>query len=166
MALGRNVFDPNSFLDTKIRLGPRHNEKSFPTMVTQITRSILFTGKTSTYTLACTFYREKFFLPSHISHITSTPARTFLGGKFHLPSHSRTFSLPQTCSPAKEISLAESNFQYWTLKFRNRIFSIVRLLVKIEIVKITLIKYMRTNSQSTVVIPRRANPLPTFKTLR
>ena len=165
MAHGRNVFDPNSFLDTEIRLGPRHNEKSFPTMVTQLTRSILFTGKTSTYTLACTFYWEKFFIPSD-SHITGTPPRTFLGGKFHLPSHSRTFSLPQTCSPAKEISLAESNFQYWTLKFRNRIFSIVRLLVKIEIAKVTLIKYMRTNSQSTVVIPRRANPLPTFKTLR
>ena len=122
MALGRNVFDPNSFLDTEIRLGPRHNEKSFPTMVTQITRSILFTGKTSTYTLACTFYREKFFLPSHISHITSTPAHTFLGGKFHLPSHSRTFSLPRTCSPAKEISLAESNFQYWTWSFEAEYF--------------------------------------------
>ena len=112
MAHGRNVFDPNSFLDTEIRLGPRHNEKSFPTMVTQPTRSILFTGKTSTYTLACTFYWEKFFIPSH-SHITGTPPRTFFGGKFHLPSHSRTFSLPRTCSPAKEISLAESNFQYW-----------------------------------------------------
>ena len=86
MALGRNVFDPNSFLDTEIRLDPRHNEKSFPTMVTQLTRSILFTGKTSTYTLACTFYGEKFFSPSH-SHITSTPARAFFGGESFIYLH-------------------------------------------------------------------------------
>ena len=88
-----------------------------------------FYGENFHLYLACTFYGEKFFLPSH-SHITYTPARTFSVEKFHLLSHSRTFSLPRTCSPAKEISLAESNFQYWTLKFRNRIFSIVRLLVK------------------------------------
>ena len=29
----------------------------------------------------------------------------------------------------------------------------------------TFMKYMRTSSQRTVVMPRRASPLPTFKTV-